>query len=241
MRRQVVLGPEAVDAGDVGYRPIAALRSACHLGGMSADCCSSKGKELERLALKSDQRRVLQTVLAINAIMFAAEFTAGVIAGSAALMADSVDMFGDALVYGLSIYALTRSERWKAGAAMAKGLFILCFGLAVLVDIAVKLNSGVPPSSTLMLVFGAVALTANLVCLRLLWRFRSHDVNMSSTFECSRNDVISNVGVLLAAGAVAWFASPWPDIIVGTAIAALFLRSAVRVISSALPGLRATA
>lgn len=207
---------------------------------MSADCCSSKSKELERLALQSDQRRVLQTVLAINAIMFVAEFTAGIIAGSAALMADSVDMFGDALVYGLSIYALTRSDRWKAGAAMAKGVFILFFGLAVLVDIAVKLRSGVPPSSTLMLIFGAIALTANLACLRLLWRFRSHDVNMSSTFECSRNDVISNVGVLLAAGAVAWFGSPWPDIIVGTAIAALFLRSAVRVMHSALPRLRAT-
>lgn len=206
---------------------------------MADDCCASKARELERLALQSDQRRVLQTVLAINAVMFVAEFTAGAVAGSAALMADSVDMFGDALVYGLSIYALTRSDRWKAGAAMAKGLFILFFGLAVLVDIAVKLRSGVPPSSTLMLIFGGIALAANLACLRLLWRFRSHDVNMSSTWECSRNDVISNLGVLLAAGAVAWFASPWPDIIVGACIAALFLRSAVRVIGSALPELRA--
>jgi Co/Zn/Cd efflux system component len=205
------------------------------------DCCASKGKELERLALQADQRRVLQTVLTINAAMFVAEFTAGVIAGSAALMADSVDMFGDALVYGLSIYALARTDRWKAGAAMAKGVFILIFGLGILLDIAIKLRSGIPPSSTLMLIFGGIALAANLTCLRLLWRFRAQDVNMSSTFECSRNDVISNVGVLLAAGAVAWFASPWPDIIVGAGIAVLFLRSAVRVICSAMPGLRATA
>lgn len=200
---------------------------------MADDCCASKGRELERLAQQADQRRVLQTVLAINAIMFIVEFSAGVIAGSAALMADSVDMFGDALVYGLSLYALTRSDHWKAGAAMAKGVFILVFGLAVLADIAIKLRSGVPPSSTLMLIFGSIALAANLACLRLLWRFRTQDVNMSSTFECSRNDVISNVGVLLAAAAVAWFVSPWPDIIVGTAIAALFLRSAFRVIGSA--------
>lgn len=205
---------------------------------MADDCCASKGAELERLARQADQRRVLQTVLAINAAMFVVEFVAGVIAGSAALMADSVDMFGDALVYGLSLYALARSARWKAGAAMAKGIFILVFGVAVLVDIAVKLQSGVPPSSTLMLAFGGIALVANLACLRLLWRFRSQDVNMSSTWECSRNDVISNVGVLLAAGAVAWFVSPWPDIVVGAAIAALFLRSAFRVIVSALPELR---
>lgn len=205
---------------------------------MGHDCCSAKGTELERLARQADQRRVLQIVLAINAVMFVAEFGAGVIAGSAALMADSVDMFGDALVYGLSIYALARGDRWKAGAAMAKGLFILAFGLAVLVDIAFKLQSGVPPSSTLMLVFGGIALAANLACLRLLWRFRAQDVNMSSTFECSRNDVISNVGVLAAAGLVAWLASPWPDIVVGAAIAAIFLRSALRVIGSALPELR---
>jgi cation diffusion facilitator family transporter len=205
---------------------------------MADDCCSSKGATLEHLAQQADQRRVLLTVLAVNAVMFTVEFTAGLIAGSAALMADSVDMFGDALVYGLSLYALSRSSRWKAGAALAKGLFILVFGIAVLVDIAVKLQSGVPPSSVLMLVFGGLALAANLFCLRLLWRFRSLDVNMASTFECSRNDVISNVGVLFAAGAVAWFTSPWPDIIVGAAIAVLFLRSAFRVISSALPELR---
>lgn len=208
---------------------------------MADDCCASKGRELERLARQKDQRRVLQTVLAINALMFLAEFGAGVIAGSAALMADSVDMLGDALVYGLSIYALTRSDRWKSGAALAKGVFILLFGLAVAADIVVKIRSGIPPSSGLMLVFGSIALTANLVCLRLLWRFRTQDVNMASTFECSRNDVISNVGVLLAAFAVAWFGSPWPDIVVGAVIAALFLRSAVRVIGSAVPGLRVAA
>jgi cation diffusion facilitator family transporter len=206
---------------------------------MSDSCCSSKAFELERLARQADQRRVLIVVLAINAIMFALEFGAGVIAGSAALMADSVDMFGDALVYGLSLFALARSNRWKAGAALAKGAFILAFGFGVAIDIAIKLQSGVPPSSELMLMFGGLALVANLTCLRLLWRFRGQDVNMASTFECSRNDVISNVGVLVAAGLVAVTASPWPDILVGAAIAMLFLRSGVRVVRSALPVFRA--
>ena len=206
---------------------------------MTDSCCSSKGSELERLAQRADQRRVLITVLVINAVMFVLEFSAGVAAGSTALMADATDMLGDALVYGVSIYALARSSRWKAGAAMCKGLLILVLGIGIVVNVIVKIRSGVPPSSSLMLSFGGLALAANLLCLRLLWRFRSLDVNMSSTFECSRNDVISNVGVLVAAGAVALFASPWPDILIGSAMATLFLRSSFRVITEAVPKLRA--
>ena len=205
---------------------------------MADDCCSSKGKELELLSLRSDQRRVLQSVLAINAAMFVVEFGAGIAAGSASLMADSVDMLGDALVYVLSLYALSRSRHWKAGAAVAKGGFILVFGVAVLAQVALRIIHGVPPQSNIMLAFGALALVANLTCLRLLWRFRSQDVNMSSTFECSRNDVIANVGVLIAAVLVALLASPWPDIVVASLIAAIFLRSAVRVLGAAVPQLR---
>lgn len=204
-----------------------------------ADCCSNKGTELERLARQADQRRVLVIVLAINAIMFVLEFGAGLVAGSTALMADATDMLGDALVYGISLYALDRSSRWKAGAAMFKGVFILLMGAGIAVNVAIKIVSGVPPSSTLMLVFGALALVANVICLRLLWRFRAQDVNMSSTFECSRNDVISNIGVLGAAGLVAVTASPWPDIAVGAGIAFIFLRSAFRVIREAAPQMRA--
>jgi Co/Zn/Cd efflux system component len=208
---------------------------------MADDCCSAKGRDLERLAQQAEQRRVLMLMLVINGVMFVAEFAAGAIAGSVALMADSVDMFGDAMVYGLSIFALSRSDRWKGGAALAKGLFILAFGIGIIVDIAIKLRSGAAPSSTLMLAFGAAALAANLTCLRLLWQFRHHDVNMASTFECSRNDVISNCGVLIAAAAVALTGSPWADIVVGSAIAALFLKSAFHVIRTSLPVVRKAA
>lgn len=205
---------------------------------MADSCCSAKSTELERLARQAEQRRVLVAVLAINAVMFVLEFGAGVVAGSAALMADAADMLGDALVYAVSLYALARSDRWKAGAAMFKGLFILVLGLGIAINVVVKIQSGVPPSSTLMLVFGGLALAANLVCFRLLWRFRAQDVNMASTFECSRNDLINNVGVLIAAGLVIVFASPWPDIVIGSAMAALFLRSSWRVIAEAAPQLR---
>lgn len=202
------------------------------------DCCAAKSCELDGLARDGRRRRVLLTVLAINAVMFLVEFSAGLVAGSAALMADAVDMLGDAFVYGLSLYALSRGDRWKAGAALAKGGFILVFGLGVMIEIAVKIATGVPPSSKLMLAFGALALGANLACFGLLWRHRAEDVNMSSTFECSRNDVIANLGVLAAAAGVAVFASPWPDILVAAAVGALFLRSAARVLKTAWPQFR---
>lgn len=208
---------------------------------MADSCCASKGLELERLARQSDQRRVLVTVLVINAAMFVLEFGAGIVAGSTALMADASDMLGDALVYGVSIYAISRSDRWKAGAALFKGVLILLLAIGIAVNVVDRVTSGVPPSSLLMTVFGALALAANLVCLRLLWRFRAQDLNMASTFECSRNDVISNVGVLVAAVAVTLLQSPWPDIVIGSAMVILFVRSSIRVILAAIPQLRRSA
>lgn len=202
---------------------------------MSDHCCHAKGDDLAQMARRRDIRRVLIIVLAINSAMFVLEFTAGIIAHSAALMADSMDMLADALVYAVSLYALDRSARWRAGAALFKGGFILFLGLGVVYQIAVKMLFGVPPSSILMLVFGGLALVANLACLRLLWRFRADNVNLSSTFECSRNDVIANTGVIAAAGGVALLNSPWPDIAVAVVIAFLFLKSAFRVTAEAWP------
>lgn len=205
---------------------------------MAHDCCSKNADTLGELAAKTGQRRVLIVVMLINLAMFAVEFGGGLIARSSALMADSVDMLGDAFVYALSLYALHRGARWEAGAAIVKGALICAFGIAIMFEIADKLVNGVPPSSTLMLVFGGLALVANLICLALLWRFRKANVNMSSTFECSRNDVASNVGVLIAAGLVAATGSVWPDIAAGAIIALIFLRSARRILAEAIPAWR---
>ena len=202
------------------------------------DCCSAKQGTLTLLASRREQRRVLVIVMVINLAMFALEFTGGLIAGSSALMADAVDMFGDAFVYGLSLYALNRGSQWEAGAALAKGAIILIFGVLVIAQVVDKIINGVPPSSGLMLAFGAIALAANLTCLGLLWRFRRLNVNMSSTFECSRNDVFSNSGVLIAAALVGLTNSVWPDVVVALMIAAIFLRSAWRVLSEAVPAWR---
>lgn len=122
------------------------------------ECCSNKGREIAALAAQAGQRRVLQIVLMINAVMFLIEFTGGVIAGSSALMADSVDMLCDAFVYVLSLFALSRGPRWEAGAGVAKGVIILCFAMAVVVEVVLKVLYGVPPSSLLMLIFGTLAL-----------------------------------------------------------------------------------
>lgn len=138
----------------------------------------------------------------------------------------------------MSLYALSRGDRWKAGAAFAKGVFIQALGLAVLIQIGVKIVYGVPPLALPMLLFGLLALAANLACLALLWPYRKQDINMSSTFECSRNDVISNVGVILAAGLVRVFGSPWPDIIIALIVTGLFLRSAIAVLRIALPEIK---
>lgn len=199
------------------------------------DCCSDKQREVAALAMHADVRRVLTIVLAINLVMFFAEVGAGLVARSTALIADSVDMLGDALVYMLSLYALERGLRWRAGAALIKGGVIALFGVSVAVEVIAKLVAGVTPVAGTMVLFGAIALVANLTCLAMLYRFRNRDVNLASTFECSRNDVLANVGVLIAAAGVHAFEAGWPDIAVGAIIAVLFMRSAIRVIGAAYP------
>ena len=200
------------------------------------DCCQNKASEIAQL--RERQARVLKIVLAINAAMFVIEFTAGAVAHSTALMADSIDMLGDALVYALSLYVIGRGMRWEAAAALTKGIIILGFGAWILVEAIVKVRVGITPTSTVMAAFGALALAANLTCLGLLWPLRSQNVNMRSTFECSRNDVISNVGVLVASAGVWVTGRGRPDIAVGLVIASLFLRSAVRVLRDAWPAFR---
>ena len=205
---------------------------------MSHDCCHAKGHELEQVAHHTDIRRVLVVVLMLNALMFVLEFGAGLLARSASLMADSVDMLGDALVFAISLFALKRSLRWRAGAALVKGGFILLMGVGVLAEIAAKLIWDSTPITSAMFLFGGMALVANLSCVGLLWPYRRHDVNLSSTFECSRNDVLANVGVLAAAFLVSLTASPWPDIAIAAVIAWLFFRSALKVTREAWPQYR---
>lgn len=200
------------------------------------DCCNDKACEIE--ALKAKQTSTLKVVLGINAVMFGVELTAGIIAGSVALVSDSLDMLGDALVYGFSIYAVARGARQKSLSALLKGGIMAAFGLVALIQVAHKLLHPETPVVELIGSIGLLALAANALCLGLLWRHRADDINMSSVWLCSRNDIIANISVLAAAVGVWSFDSAWPDIIVGAALGGLFFKSATFVIRGALRELR---
>jgi Co/Zn/Cd efflux system component len=203
-----------------------------------ADCCNDKACEVE--ALRKRQSTILKIVLGINAAMFAIELTAGLLANSVSLIADSLDMLGDALVYSFSLYVVARSARMKAISALLKGGIMAVFGLFVLGQAIYKIITPQVPVFEIIGVIGFLALAANSLCLALLWRHRADDINMSSVWLCSRNDIIANVSVLFAALAVWLTDSGWPDILVGLALAALFLRSALFVLRGATKELRAS-
>ena len=193
-----------------------------------SNCCNDKACELE--ALRGRQGSVLKIVLAINAAMFLVETGAGLLAHSTALLADSLDMLGDALVYAFSLYVLARGARWQAVSAILKGSIMAVFGFFVLGEAVYKILDPVFPVAEIMGIIGMIALLANSLCLGLLWRHRSDDINMHSVWLCSRNDIIANTSVLLAAAGVWLTESGLPDIIIGLSIAAIFLRSAFHVV-----------
>jgi len=199
-------------------------------------CCETKAEEIG--ALRGKHKTVLTIVLAINAVLFFAEAAAGLLANSTALLADSLDMLGDSLVYGFSLYVLWRSAAWKAKAALLKGAIMAVFGAGVLLEVVYKTISGIVPGAATMGIIGALVLLGNGICFLLLFRHRSDDLNMRSTWLCSRNDIIANLSVLIAAIGVKVFDASWPDILVGAAIAALFLRSAFTVLRESFLELR---
>jgi Co/Zn/Cd efflux system component len=200
------------------------------------DCCNDKVCEIE--ALRNRQSSILKAVLGINAVMFVVELIAGFLSGSVSLLADSLDMLGDALVYGFSIYVVARGARMKAIAAMFKGGIMAAFGLFVLGQAVYKIVFPQVPVFEAIGAIGLLALAANSICFVLLWRHRADDINMSSVWLCSRNDIVANVSLLFAAVGVWLTHSGWPDILVGLVLAALFLRSALFVLRGALMELR---
>jgi Co/Zn/Cd efflux system component len=179
------------------------------------------------------QRRALTIVLGVNASMFVLELIAGLLARSTALLADSVDMLGDAVVYSFSLYVIGRGPVWQARGALLKGSIMALFAAVVLVEVLVKITRGIVPSADTIGVVGAVATAANVGCLVLLARHREDDLNMRSAWVCSRNDVIGNLAVLVAAFGVAVTSSAWPDIVVGVIIAAMFAASSAGIIRAA--------
>jgi Co/Zn/Cd efflux system component len=183
-------------------------------------------------------RRVLWAVLIINAALFLTEIVAGLAAGSASLQADALDFLADTANYGISLFVIGMAVRYRAGAALAKGATMGVFGLWVVGTVIWHALHRTLPHAVTMGAVGFGALAANAACFGLLWAYRGGDSNMRSVWLCSRNDVIGNLAVLLAALGVFGTGTGWPDVIVAAVMAGLALQGSWQVIRHALSELR---
>jgi Co/Zn/Cd efflux system component len=200
------------------------------------DCCDCRTSDPERG--NPGYRRALWIVLGINTVMFLVEIGAGLAAGSASLQADALDFLGDAANYGISLLVVGMALRYRAMAAFAKGVSMGAFGLWVIATVIWYAVHGTLPSAVTMGAVGFAALTANAVSFGILWLYRTGDANMRSAWICTRNDVLGNIAVLLAALGVFGTGTGWPDIMVATTMAALALQGASTVLRQSLGELR---
>ncbi len=181
----------------------------------------------------ASQKKVLVALLGINATMFLLEFAVGWVAESTALIADSLDMLADAVVYAIGLYAIGRSLQHKANAALVSGYFQGILGGLIIIDILRRAWWGSDPVSALMIGVGFVALVANVICLLLIQQHRNGEVHMRASWIFSKNDVIANVGVIAAGGLVWWLDSRWPDIVIGAVVAVVILKGARTIVREA--------
>lgn len=196
---------------------------------MADDCCQKKSRDLEMMSKR--QSKVLWTVLSVNAVMFFVELLSGLRSYSLALTGDSLDMLGDTIAYGSSLYVINRGRKSQAKAAILKGSLMFLSAVAVFSRAIYQVFFRTSPELLLMSTVGFTALCANLFCLFLLTRHRNDNINMSSVWLCSRNDIVANLSVLVAAGLVLVTGSSWPDLAVGCLLTFLFARSAGHVLS----------
>ncbi|MGV7201712.1 cation diffusion facilitator family transporter [Xanthomonas euvesicatoria] len=206
-----------------------------------SDACCGCGKTLDVAAMQARQRRVLWWVLTINTGSFALMLAGALHSGAASLLSGSLDNLGDALTYALSLAVVGASLTAKARVALLKAGMILLAALAVAAEIGWKLAHPQLPLFQSMGGVAALNFAANLVCLRLLWPYRSGDINLASAWACSRNDVYEGVAVLAASAAVWAFGSGWPDLLIAGVLLLLFLRSAWQVARGAWAELRRVA
>src|SRR5215813_5035653 len=200
---------------------------------MGSHCCTHHRADPHRG--NAGYRRVLWAVLVVNAAMFCAEIGAGLVAGSASLQADAIDFLGDATNYAVSLLVIGMALRHRAMAALAKGATMGLFGLWVIVTVIWHAAHGTLPNATTM---GAVGIAAFVASFALLWTFRAGDANMRSAWICTRNDVLGNMAVLLAAAGVFGTGTGWPDLVVAAIMSALAIQGAWIVVRQALSELR---
>lgn len=181
----------------------------------------------------ADKRKTLWLVLALNVAIAAGFFVTAFLGGSNALLANGVDNSSDAVVYALSLWALTRSRRWKRGAARFSGVMLLIFAAGVMADAVQRYLNGSTPGGALMIGMAIVAAVVNLWCLRLLNKLNNKDVNLRAATTFSFNDFVSNGGIVLAGIAVMLTGANWPDLIVGIAVACIAVYGGIEILRDA--------
>ena len=191
-----------------------------------SDCCGEKNLNVQH----ESQRRTLKIVLTLNAVMFFVVFYAGWYATSSALLSESLDYLGDSLTYVLSFIVVNMGLKMKARVAIFKGLLILSAGIIVAWQIIEKLLNPSVPLFEVMGAFSLLGLLVNGLCLYLLTKHKEEDINMSSVWECSRNDIAAGIAVFVSAFGVWATNSMWPDLVVAFALMILFFRSAIGVL-----------
>ena len=199
---------------------------------ISIDCCKTVPYLSKDVIGKL--KPVLYTVFFINIGMFVVEFVSGLIANSSSLIADSLDMLGDAFVYGLSIFVLAKHQKIQAKASVIKGIIMLAFGAYIIWEVFDKITHPIVPTAEIISYIGVLALIANIICFILLTRHKGQNINLKSAWTCSRNDLFSNTGVIGAGILVGFFNSMWPDVIIGLGIAALVIYFSINVIRESL-------
>ena len=179
------------------------------------------------------QRRTLLIVLILNALLFLGLGVGGILADSSALLANAVDNASDSVVYLISFVAIGRAASWKRGAARLSGILLLVFAAGVLIDVGRRWWFGTEPVGWTMMGLALVAAIVNLICLVLLRRDQSGDVNMEAAETFSLNDFASNGGILVAGGLVMWLDQAWPDLVVGMLVAAIAVKGGIEILRSA--------
>ena len=194
-----------------------------------SNCCEFDSKEIS-LVDRKQLKQIFIIVMVINFVMFVAEFIGGIVASSNALLGDSLDMLGDASVYGISLFVINRPSNIRAKASLIKGFIMLLLGFFVVYKSILKFMIPTLPQAETITFLGGVALVANLASFLLLIKHRKEDINVRSAWICSRNDVTVNIAVIGTGILVSYFNSAWPDILVGLGISFLIIQSSVQVI-----------
>ena len=182
---------------------------------------------------QQELKQIFVVVLAINFVMFIVEFIGGIMASSNALLGDSLDMLGDASVYGISLLVINKASNIRAQSSLIKGFIMLFLGIFVIYKSIQKIITPTLPQAQTITLLGAAALVANLVSFLLLMKHRKEDINVRSAWICSRNDVTANLAVIGAGVLVAYSQSAWPDILVGLGISFLIIQSSIQIIIEA--------